>query len=132
MIRTALPSATGAPIFRRSEPACGYEFPFPELTIPQIIRDTLFWVMFSIGIKFLIYVSCGISGEADWTEHSLSAGLMNLLLPAGSLLWGMRYLYRLVQGLMYGMGYTRQLVLVCAMIVQVLLAWLCRTGMLFW
>ena len=44
----------------------------------------------------------------------------------------MHCLYRLVQGLLYGMGYTRQLVLAAAMIVQVLLAWLCRTGMLFW
>ena len=120
------------PIFRRSEPACGYEFPFPDSPVSQIVRDTLFWVLFCVGSRLLLLLLAGFDSVGDWTEHSLSAGILDLLLPAGSLLWGMHCLYRLVQGLLYGMGYTRQLVLAAAMIVQVLLAWLCRTGMLFW
>ena len=119
------------PIFRRSEPACGYEFPFPEQPINQIFRDTLFWVLFCVGLRFLLFLT-GTAWDEDWTNHCLSAGLFDLLLPAGSLLWGMRYLYQLIQGMLYGMGYTRQFVLLGAMIVQVLLAWQCRTGTLFW
>ena len=113
-------------LFRRKEPRCGYEYPFPEIVMTDVLRDTLFWALCCIGIRFLLWLT-GHTGEG-----SICALLADFLLPAASLIWAMRYLYKLVRGIWYGMGYTRQFVLTAAMIVQALLAWLCRTGKIFW
>ncbi len=120
------------PVFRREEPPCGFEYPFPECLIEQTIRDTVFWVLFCIAVRLFLYLTGSPSYEGTLEDSSLSAQLLDLLIPAGSLIWAMRYLYQLVQGMLYGMGYLRQFVLLGAMIVQAVLAWLAAAGMIIW
>lgn len=115
------------PFFRRREPSGGFEHPLPELNIPQIIRDCLFWAAFCAVLRLVLLV-CGGEDAAQ----SLSSRLLGVLLPVGSLLWLTRYVYDLIRGILYGMGYTRQLVLLLAIAAMSLLAWYTRPGMLFW
>ena len=116
------------PLFRRNEPPCGYEHPFPDLPVSQIVRDTAFWILFCIGIRLILH----LESDAASGARSISASVLDVAIPVGSLIWSMRYLYQLIRGILYGMGYTRQLVLLTAIIAQLTLSWLCRTGMLLW
>ncbi len=102
------------PIFRKKEPPCGYEHPFPELLISQIIRDCAFWLLLCGFLHMLLFLQP--------ETHSISDAALHVLILGGSGLQAVRYTAALVRGIFYGIGHTRRIALVAAAAVMVLAA----------
>lgn len=113
------------PIFHKEPPACGYDFPLPQITIEQTIRDAVFWILFCAAVLLAHRIGCGNSHFGILQETSLSYLLLKYVLPGVSLVLALSYLWKLIRGILYGIGHTRRLVLAGAVIAMVLTGLLC-------
>lgn len=101
-------------LLQKAEPPCGYEYVMPELCAQQIIQDLVIWVVLCLTI--------GLLGGKGSVEH-ISMLIMGIVLTFISLFWAMYDLFRLIKGILFGMGHIRRVLLLVSVLVKLLLAW---------
>lgn len=107
-------------LFQREKPACGYEFRLSYILTEQILRNVIFWVSLCLALRLLLWIGGGSSYD-DMSVQSPSWMVLRIFITAGSAVWAVGYAVRLIQGIFNGMGYTRRLVLLAAIIIMALL-----------
>lgn len=97
-------------LLRKNRPRCGYEYVMPELCAQQIIQDLAVWVVLCLTIGVL-------------SKEHISMIIIGTTVAIVSVVWMVYDLYRLLKGILLGMGHTRRLLLLGSILVKLLLAW---------
>ncbi len=104
-------------LFQKKEPACGYEFPLSHILTEQIIRNVISWWLFSFALRGALL----LSSTMEDPSQCLSWKAVELVIKGGSALWAISFAWHLLKGIFYGIGHTRRLTLLGAVLLMGLL-----------
>ena len=97
-------------LLHKDRPRCGYEYVMPELCTQQICQDLVVWVVLCLTIGVL-------------SKEHISILVIGTVMTIVSVVWMIYDFYRLLKGILLGMGHIRRLLLLGSILVKLFLAW---------